>query len=389
VDVELAVGERIVKVMIAHRGGVELRCAVCGTPASRYDSRQRSWRHLDTMQYETHLIADVPRTNCSEHGVHQVNVPWAERGSRFTAMFESLVIDWLREASTRAVARLMGMSWDEVDGIMARAVKRGLQRRRPEELRVIGVDEKAFRKRHEYVTVVCNALEGTVVHVADDRKAASLADYYTSLTTKQRAAIQGVAMDMWGPYITATERHLPHALIVFDRFHISRHLVEAVDKVRRREHRELLERGDRRLAHSKYLWLKNVENLSPAQAHAFTTLRSSSLRVARAYALKETARYLWNYASRAAAHRAWKSWMAWAQRSRLAPMVEAARMIRRHFDGVLNAVVTNVTNAVSEGLNSRIQALKHSACGYRSIERFKLAIYFHLGGLDLYPCPST
>lgn len=250
VDVELAVGERTVKVMLAHRGGTELRCPECGAPCPRHDSRQRSWRHLDTMQYETHLIADVPRTKCSEHGVHQVSVPWAEPGSRFTAMFECLVIDWLREASTRAVARSMGMTWDEVDGVMARAVKRGLARRRPQQLRVIGVDEKAFRKRHEYVTVVCNALTGDVVHVADDRKEESLVGFYRSLGPAQRAAIGAVAMDMWKPYIAATKRHLPHALICFDHFHVSHHLVHAVDKVRRQEHRELLQRGDRRLTGS-------------------------------------------------------------------------------------------------------------------------------------------
>lgn len=108
--------------VISFDEGVGTTCPECGETCGRYDTRTRTWRHLDTMQYRTLLTADVPRVKCSEHGVKQVKVPWAEPGSRFTAMFEALVIDWLHEASTSAVARMLGMSWDEVDGVMSRAV---------------------------------------------------------------------------------------------------------------------------------------------------------------------------------------------------------------------------------------------------------------------------
>lgn len=385
VGVELSTKERLVKVMLVHREGASVPCPECGVGCPRHDTKSRKWRHLDTMQFQTHLIAEVPRAKCDVHGVHLIKVPWSEPGSRFSAVFERLVIEWLKEASTEAVGRAMGLSWDQVDGIMQRAVDRGLRRRGAIDARILAVDEKAFRKRHEYVTVVSDAEKGCVVHVADDRKLESLGDFYRSLTPEQKAAVEGVAMDMWGPYISATRQHLPKALLVFDHFHVTKHLGDAVDKVRRQEHRALLAQGDRRLVRSKYWLLKNEENLTDAQREAFAPIKLSGLKVARAYALKETARYLWNYQSSPPAERAWKRWLGWAQRCRLEPMVAAGRMIRSHLEGVLNAVVSNVTNAVSEGLNSRVQLIKQRACGFRNKERFKRAIYFHLGGLDLYP----
>jgi transposase len=385
IDVELVLKERVVNVMLAYRKDAALRCPQCDAVCPRYDAKQRKWRHLDTMQYETHLLAEVPRAECAEHGVHQIKVPWAEPGSRFTAMFEGLVIEWLKEATTLAVARLMGLSWDEVDGIMQRAVDRGLRRRRREKVPVLAVDEKAFKKGQEYVTIVCDALKGTVLHVAEDRKMEALMGFYSQLSPRQLFDVEAVAMDMWQPYIVATKIYVPHALVIFDRFHIARHLSEAVDKVRRAEHRRLLAQGDHRLTRSRYLWLKNNENLSSDQRASFDTIKRRGLQVARAYALKETARELWDYDDPNEAERSWKRWLGWAQRSRLEPMIRVGRMIRRHFEGVLNGVLTTISNAVAEGLNSRIQMIKMRACGFRNKERFKRAIYFHLGGLDLSP----
>ncbi len=149
-------------------------CPTCGKESSGYDSRTRRWRHLDTCQYKTILVAEVPRVTCKEHGVVTVSVPWAEPGSGFTVLFEALVIDWLKEASISAVSRLMNLSWNAIDGIMQRAVERGLSRREVHSVTQIGVDETAFKKRHDYVTVVSDQEEGTVLFVGDDRKKATL-----------------------------------------------------------------------------------------------------------------------------------------------------------------------------------------------------------------------
>ena len=384
---DLALGEGEVRIFVEVEAGAKLACPTCGLSRPGYDARERRWRHLDTMQYRTIVIGQVPRVECPEHGVVQVAVPWAEPSSRFTALFEALVIDWLLEASFAAVARQLRLTWDEVAGIQDRAVRRGLARRDRKPPTRIGVDETSFQKRHEYVTTVNDLDAGVVVYVADDRKQETLDAFYEGLGEAGCSRLKTVAMDMWAPYIQSTHRYVPAAegKIVFDKFHVAKHLGEAVDVVRRRENRALRAQGDRRLAKTKYLWLQNPDRMSREQWQTFAPLRRSRLQVARAWAIKEAAMVLWGYAKRGWAERMWKQWCGWAMRSRLEPLKRVARMIQAHWQGVLNAATTNVTNALSEGLNSQIQWIKRKACGYRSRERFRNAIYFHLGGLDLYP----
>jgi len=385
--VEVSHEDQEVRIFVTRASRPKLRCPECDRPCGRYDGRERRWRHLDTMQYQTFLIAEVPRVECAEHGVRQVAVPWSDPGSRFTALFEALVIDWLREANVRAIARRLRLSWEQVAGIQRRAVARGLARRGPQPPTGIGVDETAFQKRHEYVTIVHDLDREVVVHVADDRKQGALEAYFEGLGPEACAGLERVAMDMWGPYIAATRAFVPEAdaKIVFDKFHVARQLGDAVDRVRRRENRELISRGSQRLKGTKYLWLQNPDHMSPERWQEFATLRTSRLKVARAWALKEAAMLLWGYVRRGWAERMWTRWYQWAIRSRLEPIKRVARMIKKHWDGVINAATTTVTNARAEAINSRIQWVKRMACGFRNRENFRNAIYFHLGGLDLYP----
>jgi transposase len=364
-----------------------LPCPTCGEACGRYDTRPRRWRHLDTCQYRTILVALVPRVECEEHGVLQVEVPWSEPGSRFTALFEALVISWLQEASVAAVARQMNLSWGVVYGVLERAVERGLERREQRLPRRLGVDETSFQKRHEYVTVVVDQEEGTVVHVADGRGRDALDDFLEDFSEKELEQVESVAMDMWPAYIGSVTAKIPGAAdkIAFDKFHVAQHLSKAVDKVRREENRSLLADGDEQLKGTKYLWLFNPENLSTQRWQDFKSLRASSLKTARAWAIKELAMTLWQYCRRGWATKAWTKWYQWAIRSQLEPVREVARMIKRHLRGIVNAIVLGITNARSEGMNSRIQWVKYMARGYRNRDRFRHAIYFHLGGLDLYP----
>ena len=168
--------EQAVVVSVAMGPDASLVCPKCQSRCSRYDSRERRWRHLDTMQYRTILMADVPRVQCDEHGVVQIAVPWSDPKSRFTALFEALVIDWLKEASFSAVARQLSLSWDQVAGIQDRAVRRGLARRKKQRPRRIGVDETSFRKRAEYITVVNDLDRNRVLWIGDERKKQTLGD---------------------------------------------------------------------------------------------------------------------------------------------------------------------------------------------------------------------
>jgi transposase len=251
----------------------------------------------------------------------------------------------------------------------------------------IGVDETSFQRRHEYVTIVTDLDSGRVLYVAGDRKRESIESYFRSLTPAQIDAIEAVAMDMWGVFLRVVRDHVPDAdkKFAFDKFHVAQHLGDGVDRVRREEHRALLAEGDDSLKGSRYLWLTNPDNFEPEQVGAIEALHQMNLRTSRAWSLKETAMCIWRFVRRSSARAAWTAWIGKAMRSRLEPMEKVARMIRDHLCGIVNAMALRATNAASESVNSKVQRIKRAACGFRSRNRFRNAIYFRLGGLDLYP----
>jgi transposase len=388
VELKLDGGKGAVRVYLEHQQDRSWPCSECGQDCGLYDHQpERQWRHLDTCQYQTILHASPPRTNCSEHGIKVVKLPWAEPGSRFTALFERLAIDWLKVASQKAVGDQLHLSWDEIHGIMERAVERGLNRRQAELVKHIGIDEKAFRKGHRYLTLVNDLDRSRVLYIAEDRKQSSLDGFWATLSLEQRDAIQAVAMDMWDPYIASTQEHLPEAesKIVFDKFHIAKHLSEAVDRVRRQENKQLREEGDDSLVGTKYAWLRHPANFAKDAWRKFKSLRESTLKTARAWALKETGMLMFNYRYTGAARSFFKRWYNWATHSRLKPMIEVGQMLKRRIENILTFITHRVTNAASESLNSKIQWVKYTARGFRNQKNFINAIYFHCGGLDLAP----
>ena len=287
--------EREVRVHISHDGTDRLVCPACGCQCPGSDHRERRWRHLDTLDDRTYLVCDVPRVVCPEPGVMTVTVPWSERLSRFTVGFEALVIDWLREASVSAVRRLLGVSWTALDRIKPRAVVRGLARREEDALTHVCVDETSFKKRPDDVTVVSDSVGGKVIYVGEGRWKGTLDDWYRSRSDDRLRALESVSMDMGPASITSTRKHVPDGdkKIAFDRFHVVRKVSEAVDKVRRQEHKTLLKQGMHDLKGTKYHWLTTYGNMTPSPKHRFRPLRASSLKTSRAWALKAMALSLW------------------------------------------------------------------------------------------------
>lgn len=387
--VTLDVAGQRVDVMVEHSEGVRWGCPTCGTSLPGYDHAElRVWRHLDTCQLHTYLHARIPRVQCPTHGVVQARVPWAEPRSRFTLQFERFAIDVLKACSLTAAGRLLSLSWDEAWGVLERAVARGQARKEAVALRYVGVDEKAIAKGHRYHTLVANLETGHVEAVERDRKQESLERYWQSLTPAQKAGIEGVAMDMWAPYVAATRAALPDAdaKIVFDRFHVMQLANEAVDTVRKQEHRALVEAGDERLTRTKYLWLYAKEHVPASRRREFAALRRLDLKVARAWALKEALRRLWSYRRWGWAWACWTAWFWWATHSRLTPLRRLAATLRAHLTGILNYLAHPIGTSVLEGINSKIQTVKKWACGFRNDDHFRTAIFFHCGGLNLYPC---
>ncbi|MGH7307191.1 MAG: transposase [Candidatus Rokuibacteriota bacterium] len=204
-----------------------------------------------------------------------MRVPWAEEKSRFTALFEALAIDWMRQAAIAPVAERLRLSWDEAAGIQGRAVTRGLARRLATPVRHLGIDETAFARRHQYVTVVTDLDRSQVRDVADDRRQESLDAFWPQLSAAELATIEAVAMDMWEPYLGSIRAHLPAAdtKIVFDKFHIAQHANNAVDKVRRQENRALNAEGHDWLVGTKFDWLRHAARFTLAAWREFVGLR--------------------------------------------------------------------------------------------------------------------
>lgn len=387
--VRLDVPAQAVEVSVAVREQA-WACPQCACRMHVHQWETRRWRHLDSCQFKTLIRADVPVVQCPEHGSQTVAVPWAEKYGRFSKLFERLAIDLMRECSVSAACAILRMSWDEADGIKQRAVTRGLARKEAQPAQRLGVDEKSAGRGQNYVTVVARLEPGqaaTVEYVGDGRKQEALDGYWRQMPVEHRAAVEAVAMDLWEPYFNSTMAHVPEAAqkIVHDPYHLARMLSEAVDKVRKAEHRVLAQSGDERLAGSKYVWLYGWENLPAVHQERFDQLRGQRLKTSRAWALKEMFRDFWNNETVTEGREFFRRWYSWAIRSRLEPIKQVARSFKEHLENVLTYFAHRITNAALEGLNNRIAGLVKKAFGYRNRERFKIDILFHLGGLDLYP----
>ena len=365
------------------------RCPKCDRECPKHDHRERVWRDLDLCSDQLYLHALVPRVDCPEHGVTTVAVPWSTGRSEFTSRFERLAIALLLEMSVAAVARRLGIGWDAVEGIMMRAVERGKQRRLPQIVRHLGIDEKAIKKRHKYFTIVSDLDKGEVLWVGRGRKRESIDAFYNRLSGEQLAGIEAVAMDMWQPYFESTIAHVPDAgsKIVFDKFHITAYLTKAVDLTRRAMMRDTtLERTA--LKGTKYTWLRSFANLDRDERRELGALRRQYKRLGRAWSIKEHFSEFWRYRRESTARRFFADWFRWATHSQLPEMISVARTLKRHFANIITYIRKPITNAGAESLNSKIQMIKYRARGYRNEGRFEAAILFHCGGLDLYPTHS-
>ncbi len=361
-DVELVLEEQRVAIQLESVAGASFCCSGCGEKCSLKDhAKQREWRHMDTMQFETVMRARVPRTDCPQCGVKTCAVPWADLHGRFTLMFEAFAVRVLQASSNVEQARqLLGLNWKGLHRIMERAVERGLAKRELDEVEHVGMDEKSFGRGHDYVSLMTDIDGARVLEVSRERDEAAANVLWSALSGEQKSNVKAVAMDMWPAFANSAERHVPEAEIVHDRFHISKHLNEAVDKVRRQEHKALRKEGDETLTGTKQLWLFNPENLSEEKWLVFEPLKQQELKTAR----------------------------AWSIRCRLEPVKKVARMLKCHLDRILSWFRHHISNGMAEGYNSRIQSIKTAARGFRNFANYRTRILFFCGKLNLLPSPT-
>ena len=387
-DINLDRNNKRVDIFINHRPGIKLACPKCGEQYSIYDHcPERVYQHLNTCQMETFVHIRLPRTKCKTHGVKHIVSGIGEDNSSMTYEFESYILDLEHECSIQSVSRLTNLDWHRCWHVVEKAVKRGLSRKEHKIPERICIDEKSFGKGHNYETLVYNYDKGCVEFVVDNREQVSLEAYYKQFSYKERKQVKAIAMDMWDPYIAATKAYIPNAekKIVFDKFHIMQHVLKAVDTVRKEEHKALQQDKIDLLKGSKYLWLRSYENLPLCRKDEFESLREYDLKVCRAWAIKENIRHMWNYHYEKWMRKFFADWYFWATHSQLTPIIKAAKTLKSHIDNIVTYARLRVTNGLAEGLNRKIEKVKRMACGYRNRDNYKTAIYFHCGGLSLYP----
>jgi transposase len=359
-------------------------CSRCGQLcAATHDTVLSRWRHLDLGGQRCFITAWLRRVKCRDCGVRVEAVPWARPGSRFTREFEDVIAFLAQQMAKDPIARLMRIAWDTVGRIVERVIAERLDPRRLDGLRLVGVDEVSYRRRHRYLTVVADHDTGCIVWIRKGRNSATLEAFFDELGDR-KGSIRAISIDMSGEYQRAIRESAPHAEIAFDPFHVVRVGADAVDQVRRDEwnaHERSHTATGRWVKHTRWALLKAPDRQSLGQLGTLGEVYVRNRRLYRAFLLYHQLRLLYALEDPALAPAHLDAWIAWAARSRLAPFVKAARTLRRHRAGILAAIRLGLSNGRLEGLNSRVRLISHRSFGFHSAAPLIALIYLCCGGI--------
>ena len=378
-------GEHMI-IHIDQLGKRQLRCGVCRKPCRRVHGirNRREWRDLSMRKLRLVLRYQPRRVQCPRCGVRVEDFPWAEPWARVTRALANAAASLTRELSWQGTARHFALNWKTVAGIVQRAVRYGLRQRKRPPVHRIGIDEVSRRKGQVYLTVVYDLERRVLLWVGEDRTEEGVKKFFTEELGKRRCrTLRVVCMDMWAAYVNLVREHAPQAQILFDRFHIVKHLQEAVDEVRRSEVRRLTGKEKITFKSTRWLLLKNPWNLTNEQKERLSTLVRWNSPIVRAYYLKESFQLFWDYRQEKRAQDLLSKWMSSAMRSRLEPFKKFVRMLRSHLDGILPWTKLQLSNGAVEGMNNKIKSISHRSFGFRKAQYFIAAIYHCCARLPL------
>jgi len=362
------------------RGSI-FSCPECGqNNVKAYDTEEKSWRHLNFFQHEAYLVARVPRVQCDKCGIRLVNVPWARTGSGFTLLFEAMIMTLAKVMPVKNIASFVNEHDTRLWRVLHHYVDDARDNADYSEVTEVGVDETSSKRGHNYVSLFVDLDGPKVLFVTEGKDASTVERFKHDLTDHKGNSenIQEVCCDMSPAFISGVEKQFPNAQLTFDKFHIMKIINAAVDEVRRQEQKNRPE-----LARTRYIWLKNPENLKLSQIGTLADLsvKKLNLKTSRAYHIRLNFQELFSQPPHMA-EAYLKKWYFWATHSRLEPIKQAAYTIKRHWDGVLRWFHSNINNGILEGINSLIQAAKAKARGYRTTRNLITMIYLIGGKLD-------
>lgn len=380
----------------AHKG-IRGKCSQCGRSAPGYDRlEERNWQHVPVWGIPTYFCYAPRRVQCPEHGIGVEAIPWSEGKRPFTRAMMGFLARWARRLSWRETATVFHTSWEAVYRSVQWFVEWGLAHRKLENVRSLGIDELHWGRGKgggNFITVLYQLDQGCrrLLWVGPRRTQATLKRGLKALGPEVVKGLRFVCSDMWKPYVQVIAREAQHAVHVLDRFHITLHLNQAVDEVRRAESSRLRAAGKasaQRLKHMRWQLLRRGRSVRGRARQKLHTIWLSKLATGRAWELKETFDHFWKYKSVLWAQAFLDYWCLRAVRSRLEPMMKVARMLRAHEDLILNwfRAKGEISSGAVEGLNNKIRVVTRRSYGFRTYEAIELALYHTLGRL---PEPET
>ena len=374
---------KTVDIYLSYKKGSLFPCPTCDDECPIHDTKERTWRHLDLFDYKTMLHAKVPRVKCERHGVKMVDLKWSEKGSNFTFQFEAMVLSFAKEMSVAAVANLVRIHPDSVWRILERYIREEVYKMDLSGVRIVGVDEVSIGKGHQYMTIFgdLSGDEPKVIFIIEGRDATTIEAFKERLGetfVDEWARYMVFSIDMSKPYIAGIKEHFPKAETVFDRYHVMVNVNKAVDDTRREESWE-----KKTLLGTRYLWLKNPENLTDKQLEELESIKDLDLKTARAYHIKTALQRVWKFEFVSSAEKYLKKWYYWATHSKLRFMIKVGRMIKAHWDGILNSIRYKVTNGPIEGLVNKIRTAIKRAYGFKTFRNLRTIIYLIAGDIKL------
>ncbi len=345
-----------------------------------YDTVDKTWRHLNFFQYETYLHARVPKVNSGDGSCSTINVPWARKYSGFTLLFEAMILELAKHMPIAVIAKMMGVNDKCLWTVIKTYVNEALKRVDMSKVEMIGMDETS-RKGHNYITVAVDLNTHNVLNVVDG-KDSSTVDQFVSYFKEHEGNpdnIKIVTCDMSLGFKKGINKNFVNSQTIIDKFHVIKHANEAVDDVRKQE-----SKANSTLKGTKYIWLKNDDNLTENQRTTKEVLSSKHLKTSRAYSMRVELQDIYEKCyDRDSAELRLKKLCSWMMHSRIDRMKKFCGTLRNHWDTILNYFENRFTNSVLEGINSIIQGVKIRARGFRSVEYFKCMIYLTCGGLNL------
>jgi len=344
------------------------------------DTCDKTWRHLNFFEHECYLHCRTPRIDLGDR-TELVSPPWAGVNSGFTLLFEALILELCAHMPVHSVCQIINEHDNKIWRLLEKYVDQALESEDYSHITAIGMDETSRRKGHNYITLFVDMLKGKTIHVAEGKDHKTVADFVDVLESHNgdRNQIKDVSCDMSPAFIKGVDKFLPDASITFDKFHIMKIINKAVDQVRREE---VVTQPI--LTNTRYLFLKNEQNLTENQRKTLEELHlpKLNLKSIRALHIRENFQEIYKASTEEDFEALLKKWYFWATHSRLEPIIKAAKSIKAHWDGVLEWKKSQINNGILEGLNSIVQAAKAKARGFKTFRNFKIVVFLLTGNLD-------